>query len=92
MPIKLLDSRPFPEISVAVLREVSVAARTTGAEWFIGGATARDAPARITFVVSSGRRPGLRPGAKRRGNPSRAARVMIAGTERSSALAIAAGG
>lgn len=36
-------------------------------------------------LSSNGRRPGLRPGAERRGSPRRAARVIIAGTERLSA-------
>ena len=43
------------------------------------------------LCASSGRRPGLRPGAERRGKPRRAARVMIAGTERPRVEAISCG-
>ncbi|WP_109480592.1 nucleotidyl transferase AbiEii/AbiGii toxin family protein [Paraburkholderia sp. C35] len=55
MPIKLLDSHPFPEVSVAVLREVSLAANATGAEWFIGGATARDILTTHRFGIEQSR-------------------------------------
>jgi predicted nucleotidyltransferase len=42
MAIKLREAHPLPEISVAVLRDVSIAANQAGAAWFAGGATARD--------------------------------------------------
>ena len=40
MAIKLHEAHPFPEISVAVLRDVLIAANQAGAAWFVGGATA----------------------------------------------------
>ncbi|RQS75643.1 hypothetical protein DID96_04390 [Burkholderia sp. Bp8963] len=55
MPIKLLDSHPFPEISVAVLREVSFAANAAGAQWFVGGATARDILTTHRFGIEQSR-------------------------------------
>ncbi|MBN3788807.1 nucleotidyl transferase AbiEii/AbiGii toxin family protein [Burkholderia sp. Ac-20353] len=55
MPIKLLDSHPFPEISVAVLRGVSFAANAAGAQWFVGGATARDILTTHRFGIEQSR-------------------------------------
>ncbi len=55
MPIKLLDSHPFPGLSVAVLREVSLAADAAGAQWFIGGATARDILTTHRFGIEQSR-------------------------------------
>lgn len=41
-PLDLLSSRPFPSIYKDALRGVTAASRTTGVDWFVGGATARD--------------------------------------------------
>ncbi|WP_322045095.1 nucleotidyl transferase AbiEii/AbiGii toxin family protein [Paraburkholderia sp. J67] len=55
MPIKLLDNRPFPDLSVAVLREVARAADAAGAQWFVGGATARDILTTHRFGIEQSR-------------------------------------
>lgn len=39
---KLLEKRPLPGLSVALLRDVEAVARAANIDWFVAGATARD--------------------------------------------------
>ena len=55
MAIKLHKAHPFPEMSVAVLRDVAIAANQAGAAWFVGGATARDILTTHRFGIEQSR-------------------------------------
>ena len=55
MAIKLHELHPFPAISIAVLRDVSIAASQAGAAWFVGGATARDILTTHRFGIEQSR-------------------------------------
>ncbi|MBB5429790.1 putative nucleotidyltransferase [Paraburkholderia atlantica] len=55
MAIKLHEANPFPEMSVALLRDVSNAANKVGAAWFVGGATARDILTTHRFGIAQSR-------------------------------------
>jgi predicted nucleotidyltransferase len=55
MAIELLEAHPFPKISVAVLRDVSITANQADAAWFVGGATARDILTTHRFGIEQSR-------------------------------------
>jgi len=55
MAIKLHEAHPFPEMSIAVLRDVLIAANQAGAAWFVGGATARDILTTHCFGIEQSR-------------------------------------
>jgi predicted nucleotidyltransferase len=55
MAIKLHEAHPFPEMSIAVRRDVLIAANQAGAAWFVGGATARDILTTHRFGIEQSR-------------------------------------